>query len=537
MSALALLARNLGAPIEVRAPTSFATPLDLAEALNPFATVRTPMLELINDAVMDTLTDPDGGRLIISTPPQEGKTSAVTRAVPLWLLMGNPDLRIAVACYSKELAGEFGEWIRDQISHFDGTDGELDLGLRVDRSRKARTFWKIAGRMGLFIAAGMQAGTITGRAVDALIIDDPYGGMGDADSASFRANVWSFWVSKALPRLPGAAPVILIQTRWHEDDLAGRLRAADDGHIWRVINIPAQADHDPDRGETDPLGRAPGQWLESARGRTRAQWEARKLATSVREWTAMYQGRPSPVTGNVWQRGAWVRYTERPWTSDGEVRFAEGFDELIQSWDMAFKDTKGSDYVVGQVWGRRGAQAWLLDQVRDRMTFTETLAAFKRLTARWPQASAKYVEDKANGTAVIDSLRSKIGGIIPISPHESKYARAVSVSPFVEAGNVLLPADELEVLDVAAFVDESAAFPNGAHDDQVDATSQALQQLLLDGAGAAAWIAFVKRRSAALAAEAAAETEPDPDTAALAVLDPLAAARQSAFRASRKGRR
>ena len=134
-------------------------------------------------------------------------------------------------------------------------------------------------------------------------------------------------------------------------------------------------------------------------------------------------------------------------------------------------------------------------------TFTDTLTAFQALVAKWPQANRKLVEDKANGTAVIDSLKSKIPGIVPVTPHESKYARANAVSPFVEAGNVWLPAPDVALFEVEAFIEEAAGFPNAAHDDQVDAASQALAELLLDGTGAQAWLEWAKRKAEAVAAD------------------------------------
>lgn len=225
----------------------------------------------------------------------------------------------------------------------------------------------------------------------------------------------------------------------------------------------------------------------SARGRTREQWEATKAATTARIWSALYQGRPSPDTGDVIQRHWWRRYETAMWSQqpDGSYQMPDGFT-LIQSWDMAFKDTNTSDFVVGQVWAHRGGEAFLVDQVHARLSFTATLSAVRRMTARWPQASAKLVEDKANGTAVIDSLKSEVSGIIPVTPHESKYARTSAVSPFIEAGNVHLPASAVALFDVDGLIEECAQFPNGAHDDQVDTMSQALARLLLrpgQGAG------------------------------------------------------
>jgi predicted phage terminase large subunit-like protein len=130
------------------------------------------------------------------------------------------------------------------------------------------------------------------------------------------------------------------------------------------------------------------------------------------------------------------------------------------------------------VWARRGGDVFLLDQVRERMSFTDTVHAFLGLTARWPQAALKLVEDKANGPAVISALARKVPGIVPVEPDGSKLARASAVAPFVEAGNVWLPDPQLAPW-VMELVEEATGFPNGAHDDQVDALSQALNRMLL----------------------------------------------------------
>jgi predicted phage terminase large subunit-like protein len=144
---------------------------------------------------------------------------------------------------------------------------------------------------------------------------------------------------------------------------------------------------------------------------------------------------------------------------------------MIQSWDCAFKDKSSSDYVVGQVWGVQGADKFLLDQVRGHFSFGATLAAIRSLSAKWPETYTKLVEDKANGTAVIDTLKHEISGIIAVEPEGGKEARAHAVSGEVEAHNVYLPETAVWVHD---FIEECASFPAGAHDDQVDGMTQAL---------------------------------------------------------------
>jgi predicted phage terminase large subunit-like protein len=134
---------------------------------------------------------------------------------------------------------------------------------------------------------------------------------------------------------------------------------------------------------------------------------------------------------------------------------------------------------VGQVWGRRAADKFLLDQVRGHFSFSATVAAVRTLSAKWPQAHRKLVEDKANGTAVMDTLKHEISGIIAVEPEGGKEARAHAVSAEVEAHNVYLPQTAPWVHD---FIEECAAFPTGAHDDQVDAMTQALTRLRLRSA-------------------------------------------------------
>jgi predicted phage terminase large subunit-like protein len=451
----------------------WATPGELAKHLNP-KTIQTPALDLIDRELMRLVDEPEG-RLIISMPPQEGKSTRAAADFPTWVLTQNAECRIVVASYGQGLANRNGKAIRTRVT------SNPSLGLKLAPDNGAAHEWTLAGHEGGVLSVGIGAG-LTGRPADLLVIDDPIKDRKEADSETYRNNVWDWWTDVASTRLAPGAPVLLILTRWHEDDLAGRLleHEPDD---WRVINIPAQADHDPAKGETDPLGREPGEYMVSARGRTREQWEKRK-ATAItskgaRTWSALYQGRPSPPTGKLFQRDKWMQYEIPLWLDmpNGSKQVTH-FDALLISWDMAFKKLDDSDYVVGQVWMRRGADAYLLDQVHDRLDFNETCQKVRELAARWPQAILKVVEDKANGTAVMNALRRIVPGIVPENPTESKEARAAAVSPLVEAGNVWLPSPEIAPW-VGVFIDEAATFPTGAHDDQVDAMSQALNRLVL----------------------------------------------------------
>ena len=447
----------------------YATPGELARALDP-RTVQTPALDLIDAALVELFNTPDG-RLIISMPPQEGKSTRVAKDFVTWVHTMNPDCRVVTASYGQGLANRNGLALRRNIT-------DHNLGLTIAPDNGAKHEWELAGHRGGVLSVGIGAG-LTGRAADLLVIDDPIKDRKEADSELIRQNVWDWWTDAASTRLAPGAPVVLILTRWHEDDLAGRLLAAEDGHLWKVLNIPAQADHDPNKGETDALDREVGEFMQSARGRTLQQWAAIKVRAGSRTWNALYQGRPSPAEGGMFKRDHWQQYDVPLWLEreDGS-NIVTHYDEIIASWDMAFKDTASSDYVVGQVWMRRGAEAFLLDQVRGRMDFVTTCQRFREFSAKWPQATLKLVEDKANGTAVINALRRIVSGIVPEEPHGSKEARAAAVTPLVEAGNVWLPSPELAPW-VGDLIEEAAAFPTGAHDDQVDGLSQALNRLVL----------------------------------------------------------
>ncbi len=462
--------------LEAGPHADFPTPGDLATYLDA-RTVQTPALDLLDQHLLG-VADSRIDRLIWTMPPQEGKSQRISRFFPLWLLLRNPDLRIAIVSYEADIARRWGRAIRNEIV------AHPELGLAVRHDTSAAHEWQLDGHLGGVITSGI-GGALTGRPVDVLIIDDPVKGRKEADSETYREACWSWWTESGSTRLAPGAPVILLMTRWHEDDLAGRLLASESADEWTHVNIPALADHDPAKGETDPLGREPGEWLRSARRRTRAMWERIRRQVGSRAFAALYQGRPAPAEGGILKR-AWWRFYGAPRAvqrSDGTWH-AVGAAEVILSVDCAFKDTKSSDWVVIQVWARRGSRAWLLHQVRDRLDMPATAEAIRQVSAAWPQAKRKLIEEKANGAAVIQSLRGQIGGLIPINPTDSKESRANAVAPFIEAGDVELP-DPSFAPWVAGFVDECASFPNGSHDDQVDGMTQALQRLMMGSSAAA----------------------------------------------------
>ena len=395
-------------------------------------------------------------RLMVSMPPRHGKSELISRYFPAWFIGAFPDKRIILVSYEADFAATWGRKARDLLEEH----GPTLFGIRVSGNSSAANRWDIEGHEGGMVTAGVN-GPITGKGADIGIIDDPVKNDQEALSVTYRERAYEWYKSTFRTRIQRDGAIILIMTRWHENDLAGKLLAAqeEEGEKWEVVSLPAMAEDD------DPLGREFGQPL-CPDLFTKDALESIKKAVGSYWWAALYQQRPSPAEGGIFKRNWWQYYRRMP----------DKFDEIIQSWDMTFKDTKTADYVVGQVWGRKGADKYLLDQVRDRMDFPATVQAVRNLSAKWPQARAKLIEDKANGPAVIATLKRNISGLIPIEPQGSKESRAWAASPEVEAGNVYLPDPSIAPW-VHDFVEECAAFPNGANDDQVDAMSQALMRL------------------------------------------------------------
>jgi predicted phage terminase large subunit-like protein len=290
-----------------------------------------------------------------------------------------------------------------------------------------------------------------------MIIDDPIKNREEADSETHREKIWDEWIDSFSSRLHPGAIVILILTRWHEDDLQGRLMNAEYGQPlnWAVYNFPLEAE------ENDILGRNPGDPLWPERyGKTFIE-ERKRYPSS---FNSLYQGRPSSAAGNILKREWWQYYDQLP-----------EMVTTIMSVDATFKDEDDNDFVAIQVWGKRGADMYMIDNLKARMNFPTTLQAIRNMTKKHPAAITRLVEDKANGPAIIAMLHREIGGMIPVKPEGGKVARVNAVSPHIESGNVYLPRHAEWVHD---FVEECASFPKGKNDDQVDAMSQALNRFI-----------------------------------------------------------
>lgn len=402
-------------------------------------------------------------RLIISCPPRVGKSETATRRFPAYALGRNPDLRIISASYAYDLATRMNRDVQRiiQTPEYAELFPDTKLSGKNVRSTSEHSYlrnsdiFEVVGKKGQYRSAGVGQG-ITGFGADIAIIDDPIKDFAEANSARIRQNIWDWYTAALQTRLEKGGAIIIIQTRWHEDDLTGRVLERPDG--WTQVKLEAIKEtsqiYDPRK-----IGEAI--WPEKYDVK---RYEQVKRDVGSKVFESLYQQNPTPQEGTLIKKD-WVKGIE------GHPRVMK---ELIQSWDLSFKGNANSDYVVGSVWAKIEEDYYMVDMVRGRWDFSETLKQFEKLTNKWPDATRKVVEDAANGAALYSTLKSKISGITLWKPKTGKVERVQAVSPLFESGNVHFNSlnehhDEL--------VTELTSFPYGANDDMVDSVTQALLNL------------------------------------------------------------
>lgn len=413
-------------------------------------------------------------RLIVTAPPRHGKSEIISRRLPAYMLGRNPDARIIAASYNADLASAMNRDVQRIITApeyrelFPGTRlNEKNIRTVADGTwlRNAQMF-EIVGRRGMYKCAGVGGG-LTGAGGSTLLLDDYLRDWRDAMSKTVRDAQWNWYRSVFRTRAHKNANIAATVTRWHEDDIVGRLLALQESDPkadqWMIINLPAINEDGPSEHDERAVGDAlwPSEFpLE--------ELERVKVGLGTRIFISLYQQRPSPPEGTVIKREWWKFYTERPAT----------YDRIGVSCDATFKDKEKSDFFVLQLWGLVGARKYLLDQVRARMAYPEQKKAIKSFVAKWFAAFegdaenehlltsfAKWIEDAANGAALVADLTDDIPGMIAVPAKGSKEARAESIAPQAEAGNLWLPDPSIAPW-VHDFLEEWAAFPNGANDDQ-----------------------------------------------------------------------
>lgn len=437
--------------------------------------------------------------LLINVPPGHMKSLLTNVFWPAWVWLFRPEWRVIYATYAEDLTVRDSGKCRNLIqSQWYQETFAPSWKLSDDQNTKA-FFTNTAGGFRIALSVGGQG---TGYRGDCIVADDPIS-TEESFSEAHRKRCIRWWDKTMSTRLsrPKTGCKVLIMQRLHQEDLSGHVLKK---KTYQHLKLPSEFNCK-QRSRTFVKKKNPQtgafylqKFWEDPRTKDgellfEVMFDAEVLALAKIDLGDAYYGQhlqePSDPTGGLFKKAAWGFWRPVDAAGLGTEPRPEGcnnrlaitlpeLDRIIISVDCTFKDKQTSDYVVFTVWGCCKADRFLLDVERDRMSFSVTVDKFKKLVDRYPRARAKIIEDKANGTAVIDTLKSEIPGIIAIEPRGGKYARAAAVEPMVTAGNVYLPEG---APFLAKYVKEMADFPTGANDDQVDSTSQALLYLMAKG--------------------------------------------------------
>lgn len=407
-------------------------------------------------------------RLIITMPPRHGKSMSVTETFPSWFMGRFPSRRVIEVSYGDNLAKKFGRANRRKVEEF----GKELFGIEVSRENRSVTNWDLANAPGGMISAGINS-TITGEGADLLLIDDPIKNRQEAESETYRERIWAEWQDTLLSRLHPGAAVIIIMTRWHADDLVGRiLKEDEEDREWTVVHLPAVAEE----GETDALGRKPGEALWPEHGFDE-RWAARKKKKSgKRTWDSLYQGRPSAAEGNLFKRKHFRKFRDHGTAfellcPEGPRYIERSTCRIFQTCDVAGSTKSSADYfVVGTFALTPENDLLVLDIFRTRIEGPDQPAHLKRLFyERAPLIQG--VESKNMGLTLFQQCRRDGLPIVDLKADADKFTRAIPAAARYEAGAVYH-------LDGAHwlgdFEEELVSFPQGAHDDQVDVVAYSI---------------------------------------------------------------
>lgn len=393
-------------------------------------------------AALDKVITGEIKRLMIFMPPRHGKTESVTVRFPAWVIEKDQWFRFILAAYNFSLASKFSRKVQRVVK---------SRGIALER--EAVEDWETKEEGGVR-AVGVGSG-VTGHGANGILIDDPVKSREEAYSATYREKVWDWYRDDLYTRLEPNGFIILIMTRWHHDDLAGRILANDKKKEWTVLKLAALAE------ENDPLGRNIGEALCPDRFTADELLSIKSVMNS--DFESLYQQNPTAAAGEIFKREWWKYYKQAP-----------QFIRVIQAWDTGFKDKQENDPSCCLTWGETHNGFYLLDRWNERVTFPELKkAAIQLFDKHHPEVVV--VEDKASGQSLIQELKTNTKiPVLPVKADKDKIARANAITPLVESGRVYLPEDVPWVID---YVDQMSIFPAGAHDEDPDVTSHALNYM------------------------------------------------------------
>jgi predicted phage terminase large subunit-like protein len=438
---------------------------------------------------LEAVSRGDIRQLLINIPPGHMKSLIVSVFWPAWMWTWKPTWRALFASYDLTLS------IRDsvktrQLLESDWFRETFSPKWKFATDQNVKSYFENSERgFRIALAVGSKA---TGFRADCVVVDDPLNAEDRFSDEKRKKSIrwWDTTMSSRLSNMSTGSRVVIMQ-RLHQEDLAGHL--IEKGGYEHLM-LPSE--FEPDRaastsiGWKDPRTKA-GELLFPAMFGAEVIAQAKTDLGTV-DYDGQHQQRPTALEGSLFKRAWWKYYDIEP----------DRFDQILLSVDCSFKETTSGSFVVFQVWGKIGADMYLLAQIRVRIDFPKTIAAFRWIIKHDPRIGAKLVEDKANGPAVIATLKREIPGIIAIPAEVSKEARWAAASPYVESGNCYLPSKPLaarwartlrdaareearswlhvdDVKDdwVTEFVEELAAVPTSRFDDQADAAAQAISRM------------------------------------------------------------
>lgn len=415
-------------------------------------------LAMIGDKIVKDIEQGKSITVCISVPPQAGKTTTITESLPSFFLGRNPNEGVIVCSYNADFAEKFGNSNREKLRNH----GKELFGVEISNEMDTKTKFMFKGKHGQMVSTGIF-GEITGNKASLIIIDDPFKSNVESESKVYRDKVYDIVKQSCETRLrPTGSALVIIHTRWHEDDLIGRY-SKEDNVVY--INIPCVWDSS--FGIDKLLGRKSGEVFCPELGYTSEWAEKKRKSLGNRSFNALYQGKPYVDGGNIVNRDELRFY--------GTAELPTEFDDVTLSADLSLGGTsEQSDPTCISIWGRKGANHYLLRVINKKMGFNEQVNAMNRLVNDYPMVKKKIVEKKANGGAMLDMLGKQVNGLVPYDPKGSnKVSRLEAVTSFFEAGNIWFP-NEKVMPNVEEFVEQLLKFPACAHDDFVDTLSQYL---------------------------------------------------------------
>jgi predicted phage terminase large subunit-like protein len=406
------------------------------------------------------------GNAIIEMPPRHGKSVTVSRLFPTWHIGNNPDHRVMMVGYGASLAEKHSRYARNLMKTqqyeavFSSVDSNGVIYERVELAQDSKSVqeWDLEGHEGGASALGI-GGAATGKGAHILIVDDPIKSRAEAESEVIREKIWDSYQDDLLTRLEPGGAVIIIHTRWHMDDLIGRL-LANESEDWHRLRLPALAE------ENDPLGREIDEPL----------WAARfgfEYLNKIREkrgeysWASLYQQRPMPSKSGLFDTG-----------KIDVIDYIPDCKQMVRFYDLAVTAKKHSDYTAGAKIGiTKDEEIVILHMYRVQKTMPDVEKDIAQNATLDGKPTRIRLEAEKAGIVQLDYLlrRSDMHGFTldAKAPQGDKYTRAQPFASRVNAGKVKMVKGAWN----RALLDELAVFPMGAHDDQVDALSGAYEMV------------------------------------------------------------